>query len=128
MRSLPLRDASTFMKWSVVEKGKGIPCYAGTGAFSLRRYIFPESDVVEQGKGLPCYAGTGAFSLRRYIFGRGHRRVCPFESASYGFVNFGKAHTCISFLTGTIGAMFFAEYFFSNPCCMNGENCEPNRK
>jgi len=37
VRSLPLRDASTVLEWGAVVKGKGIPCYAGTGAFSLRR-------------------------------------------------------------------------------------------
>jgi len=38
VRSLPLWDASTFLESGVVEKGKGVPCFAGTGAFSLRRY------------------------------------------------------------------------------------------
>jgi len=33
------------------------------------------SFVFEKGKGVPCYAGTGAFSIRRYIFGWGPRRV-----------------------------------------------------
>jgi len=35
-----LTPASTFLELGEVEKGKGVPCYAGTGAFSLRWYMF----------------------------------------------------------------------------------------
>jgi len=35
-----LTPASTFPELGEVEKGKGIPCYAGIGAFSIKRYKF----------------------------------------------------------------------------------------
>ena len=42
VRSLPLRDASTIEVSIVVKQGKGVPFYAGTGAFSLQMYLLGE--------------------------------------------------------------------------------------
>ena len=53
--TFPEWDASTFPEWDAL--------------------TFPECGVVELGKGIPCYAGTGAFSLQRNIIGRVSRRV-----------------------------------------------------